>query len=88
LLRLSWSRRSAGTGSGPGIAFEVGRQRAFEGGAVDAVAQFQVDARQLAELVEAPLQRADVHHADALAGRARCTGPATRSARSRCRRAA
>ena len=48
--------------------FQCAREIGLEGVAVDALAQFQIDARQLAQLVEAPLRRADIHHGDALAG--------------------
>ena len=49
-------------------AAEFALQIALEGLAIDALGQLQVDARQLAEATEAPLQRADVHHRQALAG--------------------
>ncbi len=51
----------------PGLV-ELRCEIALEGGAIDAVAQLEVDPRQLAQPVETPLGGADVHHRQALAG--------------------
>ncbi len=49
-------------------ALQFAVQCGLEGGAIDAVGQLQLDARQLADAPEAPLRGADVHHRDALSG--------------------
>ena len=52
-----------------------GGQAAFEGAAIDAIAQLQVHAGQLAQALELPLRSRNIHHGKALAD----TGPLQRA---------